>query len=220
MDSMWLHAAIMNVFEPFIDFKFPGIEFKSFPTPMGSPQQAYEASANQLRRLVIVYRMNYDASSYTFLWHTALTYVANSIVKDHGGHESSYYFRLCLYGYKSFHTSYPVVNHIIKAVLNLGIRRGYLDQWQATRLWCRLNKNIESPGNSENVTDSPTATTHQPPAAEDTIVEEVEPPSPMEQSPRRLNKQVARATVYDEDEYSDEEDEEDAWLELLISEGL
>lgn len=94
----------------------------------------YAASVRQLIQLIITYRMNYESSAYTILWHTALTYVAYAVLQNTQEEGWFLYFLLCIYGYEGLHRSWRVVGAIIKGLLSMTMRNGDISSNAARRI--------------------------------------------------------------------------------------
>ncbi|KPM38786.1 hypothetical protein AK830_g7762 [Neonectria ditissima] len=138
---MWLHAAVLDIFRPFLQRPGqPALQLKTFSPPSSSPDQIYAASVNQLKRLVIVYRMNYESSGFTIVWHTALLYVANAVLQSPNDSEWLFYFLLCLYGYQGLGRYYPVVEAIAGALLSMAMRNGHMSSHVARRILTELKE--------------------------------------------------------------------------------
>lgn len=96
---------------------------RTFSSADSSPNAIFDASLQQLQRLVLVYRINYRSSTYTILWHTALVYVANAMLSEPERHESWLsYLMLCIYGYEGLRRSWRVADVITRALLSMMLR--------------------------------------------------------------------------------------------------
>lgn len=100
----------------------------------------YEASIAQLKRLIISYRLNYSSSTYTVLWHTALVYVANSLLRHMDDDDWFFHFRVCLFGYEGLQRSWRVAEVMSKALLSMSIRSGGVSSSNARRMLAELQK--------------------------------------------------------------------------------
>ncbi|KAF7554034.1 hypothetical protein G7Z17_g3247 [Cylindrodendrum hubeiense] len=136
---IWLHAAILDIFRPFIRRHGQAkLRLRTFSPPMSSPDQIYAASVNQLKRLIIIYRLNHESSAFTIVWHTAMLYVANAVLQDPGDGDWLFYFLLCIYGYETLGRCYPVVEAIMGALLSMAIRNGHMTSDSAREIWAEL----------------------------------------------------------------------------------
>ena len=106
----------------------------------GTPGTVYAASVDQLKRLIVLYRINYRSSAYTMLWHTALLYVANAVLQETGHDDWLFYFLVCLYGYERLRPSYPVSEAITEGLLTMSLRDDKLTAAMARRIRNELRK--------------------------------------------------------------------------------
>ncbi|KAK6859323.1 hypothetical protein PG995_002959 [Apiospora arundinis] len=120
---MWFHAAILDIFRPFLK-RSEAIELRlrTFSAPDRTPMAAYMASVNQLKHLIVHFRSNYEASTCTLLWHTAMTYVANAMLRDSQDPEWYQYLLLCLYGYETLRRPFRVAEAIGRGLLTMMLR--------------------------------------------------------------------------------------------------
>ncbi len=87
-----------------------------------SPGAAFAASVNQLKSLIVEYRTNYMASTYSILWHSGLIYLANAVLQDTSDPEWRFYFLLCIYGYESLSRPYRISEVIAQGLLSMTLR--------------------------------------------------------------------------------------------------
>ncbi|KAL7787130.1 N-terminal fungal transcription regulatory domain-containing protein [Trichoderma ceciliae] len=121
---IWLHAAILDLFRFSTSSPIRNQHLRTFTDPNTSPKNVCIASAHQLKHLIINYRLNFPSSSYTILWHTALTYLANAVLHDPKEENWFYYFLLCVYGYERLRPCWRVTQSISKALLSMALRKG------------------------------------------------------------------------------------------------
>lgn len=230
---------MLSLLEPFVDKNLCNIRFNTPSLTAQSSRAFYIDSTNKLKRLVIIYRMNYDASSFTLLWHPGLHSVSNAITKDFGGRDSSYYLRVVLYAYKNFRASFPVVGQrIVDATLGLAVERRFMTRWQAESLRDKL---CATDGRRPHYFGPSGFRCHVVPyqvlpALVGTRDEEqalwmphrcgtqsppIDPGKPVDFASMRMLEAVLREQVYFKDAYLDDEDEvvDDAWLDLIINGG-
>ncbi|KAL9948678.1 hypothetical protein ACHAP6_006005 [Verticillium nonalfalfae] len=140
-DFLWFHAAILDIFRPFLrDGKAKKTRLTTFSSRKSSAEAAFKASVNQLKRLIVVYRSEYQSSAYTILWHTALIYVANAVLKDTGDPEWRFYFLHCVYGYESLRKSYRLAEAIGRALLAMTLRNGDITGLEARTILQQLKQ--------------------------------------------------------------------------------
>ena len=134
--SIWLHAAILDIFRPFLCHpEATHHRFVTFYSSDNTPDAAFQASVKQLKRLILLYRSQYPPSRYSILWHTALIYVANAVLKDRESDaEWRYYLLLCIYGYVHLRKAYRVAEVSGRALLALTMRHGGLSAEEARNI--------------------------------------------------------------------------------------
>ncbi|KAK7963000.1 uncharacterized protein PG986_003825 [Apiospora aurea] len=120
---MWFHAAILDIFRPFLRrHEGERLRLRTFSAPDRTPLAAYTASVNQLKHLIVHFRSNYEASTCTLLWHTAMTYVANAMLRDSRDPEWYQYLLLCLYGYETLRRPFRVAEAVGQGLLTMMLR--------------------------------------------------------------------------------------------------
>ncbi|KAK8074389.1 hypothetical protein PG997_009052 [Apiospora hydei] len=120
---MWFHAAILDIFRPFLRrHEGERLRLRTFSAPDRTPLAAYTASVSQLKHLIVHFRSNYEASTCTLLWHTAMTYVANAMLRDSRDPEWYQYLLLCLYGYETLRRPFRVAEAVGQGLLTMMLR--------------------------------------------------------------------------------------------------
>lgn len=114
---------------------------KTFSSPASSPAAVCAASVSQLKRLIINYRLNYQSSTYTILWHTALVYVANAMLHSTKEEGWFFYFLLCVYGYEGLSRSWRVAEAISKGLLSMTLRNGDISSLKARKILLDFQSN-------------------------------------------------------------------------------
>ncbi|TEA14572.1 Conidial development protein fluffy [Colletotrichum sidae] len=131
----WFHAAVLDIFRPFIRQPRGGrYRLKTFTDRGCTPDAAFNASVKQLKQLVVRFRCNYKSSSYTLLWQSALIYVANAVLHDTDDPEWRFYFLTCIYGYESLRPSYRIAEVISRGLLAMTLRDGDMSGPEARHL--------------------------------------------------------------------------------------
>ena len=101
----------------------------SFSSVLSSPEAAFLASTNQLKRLLLVYRTKGAAAIHCFLWHTVLLYVANAVIRKKRlvvDPDWELWFLLCLAGYKALFRCFKASGRIYRALLFMAVRNGLM----------------------------------------------------------------------------------------------
>ncbi|OTA60803.1 hypothetical protein K449DRAFT_406281 [Hypoxylon sp. EC38] len=132
---IWLHCAIMDIFRPFFG-KGTGQQSRltTFSAWDSSPDTAYAASVCQLKHLVVEYRSNFVASTYSILWHTGLLYLANAMLKDTSDPKWHLYLLLCIYGYESLSRPYRIAEVIVQGLLSMTLREHNMTGSEAQKI--------------------------------------------------------------------------------------
>lgn len=78
---IYFHTAILDLFRPF-PYQRPETPFRldNFPADSDNPtpEGVCNASVNQLKHLILIFRSRYPCALFTILWQNALLYVANA----------------------------------------------------------------------------------------------------------------------------------------------
>ena len=107
---------------------------RTFASTCYTPKVIYINSTIQLKGLIVDYRLNYVSSSTTFLWHTALTYVANAVLDGEYDDNWSFYMLFCFCGYQQLSRSLRVGRAISKALLSMMLQKGRITSSAARRI--------------------------------------------------------------------------------------
>ncbi|KAK4077779.1 transcriptional regulator family: Fungal Specific TF [Trichoderma aggressivum f. europaeum] len=138
---IWLHAAILDLFRFSMSSDLKNQHLKTFTSPHSTAENVCIASARQLKQLIINYRLNFASSSYTILWHTALTYLANAVLNHPKDENWFFYFLLCVYGYERLRPCWRVTRAISTALLSMALRKGDITSPTARQLLHDINGN-------------------------------------------------------------------------------
>ncbi|KAG5917887.1 hypothetical protein E4U61_002233 [Claviceps capensis] len=140
---IWFHACVLDLFRPFIGRGHLRYQrLRTFASNTCSPSAICATSTAQLKKLIVNYRLNYESSNVTILWHTAMIYVANAILETNPKDKDWYTYLLhCLYGYKSLSQSWRVAKSITKGLLSLTIRKGGMSSEKASQILRDLDNN-------------------------------------------------------------------------------
>lgn len=119
---MWLHAAVLDIFRPFIERGAEPALLRTFSPPDSTVLDAYQASVNQLKHLVVHFRHYYESSTCTMLWQPALIYVANAMIQDVTTPQWRVYFLACFYGLEALRRPFRVSEAIGRGLLTMLMR--------------------------------------------------------------------------------------------------
>ena len=84
--------------------------------------------------MITVYRLDYELSAYSILWHTALIYVTNAILNDETQDNRSFDLLSCIYAYESLARSWRVAAVIAKGLLSLAMQKSEMSSRTARRI--------------------------------------------------------------------------------------
>ena len=114
---------------------------RTFTSTSVTPDAICAASVEQLKYLITNYRLNYQSSSITILWQTALIYVINAILNS--PKEDNWYsdLLLCVYAYESLGRSWRVAGGIAKGLLSLIMQKSDISSHTARRILHDLERN-------------------------------------------------------------------------------
>ncbi|RSM00867.1 hypothetical protein CDV31_011620 [Fusarium ambrosium] len=144
MMHIYFHAIVTDIFRPLLteaEVSKP-LRLGSFSAPQATPEAAYLASVNQLKRLLLMYRLNFRTAMFSVVWQTALIYVANAMMRElkTSSNEWRYYLHLCMAGLEDLYASFRVFGSIAKAVLGVAIEHGALRTSEARRITNELEE--------------------------------------------------------------------------------
>ncbi|KAK9420218.1 hypothetical protein SUNI508_06747 [Seiridium unicorne] len=138
---IWLHTTIMDILRPHIGKSdSQRHRMRTFAAATGCPDDAYTASVNQLKRLVINYRSNHQASTFSILWQNGLLYLANATLRDTRDPEWRLYFLLCINGYEALRRPYPMSGVMIQSLLSMTLLYTDMMGTEARRIMDQLNR--------------------------------------------------------------------------------
>ncbi|KAL9481005.1 hypothetical protein ACSS6W_005791 [Trichoderma asperelloides] len=142
MLHVYFHAIITDVFRPFSLISNRLLRLSSFESPQATPESAYAGSINQLKRLLLVYRLNFKTATLSVLWQTGLVYVANAMVRDtrESSNERRYYIFLCLAGLEDLSVNFRVFGTIAKGLLGMALKCGAVKKREAKRIIHELSE--------------------------------------------------------------------------------
>ncbi|KAG8671404.1 hypothetical protein FPOAC2_04740 [Fusarium poae] len=153
---IWLHAGILSILRPFTvraRGSHKPLRLKTFPCRRSSPDAAYRASVNQLKRLVVVYREKCPCSSYTMLWHSALIHVANAILGDTRDPAWRFYLFFCVQSYGNLRGSFRFAETIGRSILSMTLQQGDISAEEARKLMEQFEENrLSSPSDDIRAT--------------------------------------------------------------------
>ncbi|KAI1376755.1 hypothetical protein F4677DRAFT_459573 [Hypoxylon crocopeplum] len=160
MIHLYYHCTVMELFWPFLQqFGERPIKVNCLTTPTAITKHIHKASVNQLKKLVLIYCINFDKACSSTLWHVTLLYLANAMLCEtmRSGNlrdpECWFYFMLCMTGYENMwyyvayihspalftlfdyahglYASFQVVEVTMLGLLSMALRNGFLSTPEA-----------------------------------------------------------------------------------------
>ncbi|KAI1094430.1 hypothetical protein F5B19DRAFT_57441 [Rostrohypoxylon terebratum] len=108
MLHLYYHCTVMGLFWPFLQkHGDKEIKVEHLTVTIATAQEVHRASANQLKRLCLIYCMDFGNACSSTLWHIGLLYLANAMLCEtmRSGNlrdpERWFYFMLCMTCYEN-----------------------------------------------------------------------------------------------------------------------
>ncbi|KAH8889052.1 hypothetical protein GQ53DRAFT_653152 [Thozetella sp. PMI_491] len=124
---IWYHTAIMDLWRPFLDAS-NGVRLQTFSSADNVPIAAYNASVQQLKRLVFLFRKRFESNSGTVLVTPGLLYLVNEVLRESESAEAQFYFVLSTRGCLSMASWCPGLCGVTKGLFSLAWRNGLLQR--------------------------------------------------------------------------------------------
>ncbi|EFQ32816.1 hypothetical protein CGRA01v4_07741 [Colletotrichum graminicola] len=165
MMHIYFHAIITDLFRPFLDSSLGSERLSSFSTELATPEAVYTASVEQLKRLLLLYRLRYRHASFSVLWQTAIIYVANAMIREAGvaaqdpdaappsEQEWGFYLDLCLVGLEDLYVSFRVFGPIAQGIMSMALRNAAIPAEKAARVLRQLGKIEKQHNASQGMAD-------------------------------------------------------------------
>ena len=141
LSSIYLHAIITDLFRPLLQGQCSSAPLRTFSANNATPQTVYQASIEQMKRLLLSHRSDMGPEVLSIFWQSCVIYVANAVI--HSGddqHERQFYVNLCLIGLQELYLSYRISGTMVKAIVGMAIRNGALENYQAVDIRRRLGE--------------------------------------------------------------------------------
>lgn len=108
------------------------------------PDLVFKASLSQLKRLTLVYQLEYPESRYHNQWHPALLYVANAMLGSVADSEWIFYFSICLQGYRNLATPYRFAALCVRGLLTMAVHHSKLAASKARDMIQKMARDCET----------------------------------------------------------------------------
>ncbi|KAK1658525.1 hypothetical protein BDP55DRAFT_773261 [Colletotrichum godetiae] len=148
------HLAILDLFRSLTRQKYGfRIRLRSFDSQEATPEAVNAASVKQLKRIVLLYHLNYPESSFCLFWHSALLYLANAMLREASfsgnDEEVEFYFRLCITSYRTLYNGFRLAKGIALSLLSMALDKGVLGLQEAKA----IRKDLELRGKRHDISD-------------------------------------------------------------------
>ncbi|KAK1991243.1 hypothetical protein LX36DRAFT_590915 [Colletotrichum falcatum] len=165
MMHIYFHAIVTDLFRPFLDCSLGTERLSSFPAELVTPEAVYAASVDQLKRLLLIYRLRYRHAGLSVLWQTAVIYVANAMIREAGAaaaldpeaspsdQECGFYLDLCLAGLEDLYVSFPVFGSITQGIMGMALRNAAIRTEKAARVLRRFGEIEKQHSANHGMTD-------------------------------------------------------------------
>ncbi|KAK2057882.1 hypothetical protein LY76DRAFT_515356 [Colletotrichum caudatum] len=164
MMHIYFHAVVTDLFRPFLDTALGTERLSSFSTELATPEAVYTVSVEQLKRLLLLYRLRYRHASLSVLWQTAVIYVANAVIREagvaeqdpevsSGEQERAFYLDLCLAGLEDLYVSFPVFGSITQGIMGMALRNAAIRTERAAQLLRQLGDIEKQHNANQGMTD-------------------------------------------------------------------
>ncbi|KAI1769088.1 hypothetical protein GGR53DRAFT_517512 [Hypoxylon sp. FL1150] len=138
MLHLYYHCSVMELFWPFLQQAGDKpINVAQLKHTTALAKDIHEASVNQLKRLALIYCINFNKACSSTLWHIALLYLANAMLCEtmRSGNirdpECWFYFMLCMTCYQNM---WYVVEVTMLGLLSMSLRNGFLSTPEANTI--------------------------------------------------------------------------------------
>lgn len=112
----------MDIFRPFLSQQ---LSLQTFASRTSTPDAIFNASLNQLRRLVLIYRSTQTAATHHVCWTTGIVYVAHAMLaRRETDREWKFYFLACIYALQDLYVSFRLFSAIVQGLLTMAVRDG------------------------------------------------------------------------------------------------
>ncbi|KAI1655065.1 hypothetical protein F4813DRAFT_382260 [Daldinia decipiens] len=147
MLHLYYHCTVMELLWPFLQ-QSANKELKmKHLTTTAAIKDIHESSVNQLKRLALIYCINFSNACSSTLWHIALLYLSNAMLCEtmRSGKlrnpECWFYFMLCMTGYENIiDGSFQVAEVTMLGLLSMALRNGFLSAPEANTILNDMRK--------------------------------------------------------------------------------
>jgi hypothetical protein len=140
--SIYFHAIVTDLFRPFLRSPSHTILLNSFRSAQAVPEAIHAASVNQLKQLLLTFRLNCKTASFSIFWQTGLIYVANAMICEAttNSPEWRFYLALCLAGTEDLHGSFRISRAVAQGLLSMALQHRAISFGEARRVVAELQE--------------------------------------------------------------------------------
>ncbi|KAI2630840.1 hypothetical protein GGR54DRAFT_584396 [Hypoxylon sp. NC1633] len=146
MLHLYFHCTVMELFWPFLQQSADKVIKVDHFTTTTTMEHIHAASVNQLKRLALIYCINFNRICSATLWHIALLYLSNAMLCEtmRSGRkrdsECWFYFMLCMTCYQNMYGYFRVVEVTMLGLLSMALRNGFLSTHEANTILKDMRK--------------------------------------------------------------------------------
>lgn len=115
-----------------------GLQLRASSSISCLPDAVYHASLAHLKRILILYQLNYAEARYHCYWNPVITYVAHAILNTPDDPEWRFYFLGCLQAFRKLSIVYPFAAICYKGIVTTALARGRISATAARNLIWQL----------------------------------------------------------------------------------
>ena len=139
ISSSYYHCVVLDIFRPFVHDadepeKRPTVRLKTFTAVDSFADVVFNASINQLKRIVFDFYFMWPKELHTAWFNVALLQVANTCLRSQSCGDWRLYFLLCVRCWEDLYINYPIFEEILMAYLSIALRNGLFTTQEAESL--------------------------------------------------------------------------------------
>ncbi|KAH8747471.1 hypothetical protein F5883DRAFT_474402 [Diaporthe sp. PMI_573] len=149
---IYFHTAVLDLFRPFPHQQLQTpFSLDRFTADNPTPEGVCNASVNQLKHLILIFRSRYSCATSTMLWQNALLYVANACLPLQRGplpNLDGAWFTACTDALRALAPQFGIVTGIVQGILSMAILKGSIPAVEGRAIMDQLKADAERGGNS------------------------------------------------------------------------
>jgi hypothetical protein len=133
-----LHVSVVELFRPFAA-EAPSRVDPAFECDFDKARAIVQASVNQLKHLLIVFRYTFSCARYVPFWQLGLVHVANAALTDISNPQSRVFFHFCIQCFVYLAPAFPLVEGLVRSLLYMGLRDHAVSTTEAQTILGRIH---------------------------------------------------------------------------------